>query len=221
MHRRLFNSYLTAFSISTAVHLAANAEEDVNRPALNVGDRWLFRTTDGFTGLETRRVEWLIVELNESGLPRITLMVNGVPVTSATPNKDFVKTWPPAGFRTESGSYTPLDFPLYVGKQWSSEFGVRWLTDVTQIVPYRRKANVEAWETIHVPAGEFRTVRVVHEGTARVHMRDGEFNVPTRDVFWYSPDAKHYVKREIRFMQSGMGGIQIHTVEELLEYKVN
>lgn len=52
----------------------------------------------------------------------------------------------------------------------------------------RRDAAVEAWETIRVPAGEFRTLRIVHEGFRMLNVQDGVFGSLTRAVYWYAPE---------------------------------
>ena len=92
--------------------------------------------------------------------------------------------------------------------------------DVPQLIPDHRNATVEGWETVRVPAGEFRSLRVFNEGSRRVHKRDGEFYESVREVVWYSPQAKSYVKRETWVRQLSHTSKNRHAIHELLEYDV-
>ena len=210
---------------AAALHLAAVGEDGVvDRPVLTAGDRWVYRVIDGFTGLEKSQYGLSIVEAT---WPRPTVssgpsMRDGRRVSPPYGDKGESWSWPPTG-RTESGTYDLVEFPLRVGKEWSMEFEVAYhgeTGEISQVMPDRRKARVEAWETIRVPAGEFRVLRVVNEGRRRMHRRDGEFNVPVRETVWYSPDVKNFVKREARWRESGPGGFKDHVIWELVEYEV-
>ena len=67
----------------------------------------------------------------------------------------------------------------------------------------------------------YRVLRVVQVlGRRRMHRRDGGFDVPVRETVWYSPDVKNFVKREIRWLESGPGGANDRTIWELVEYEV-
>jgi hypothetical protein len=194
---------------AAALHVAAVGQDDfVDRPVLAAGDRWVYRVVDGFTGLETRQYGLSIVAAT---WPRPTVSFgpsvrDGQRLPPPYGDTGEPWSWPPSGLRTESGTYDLVEFPLRVGKEWSMQFEVFWRgggEGVAQLRPDRRKATVEAWESIRVPAGEFRVLRVVHVGRRRMHRRDGEFDVPVRETVWYSPDVKNFVKREIRWLESG------------------
>jgi len=180
---------------------------------------------DGFTGLERFRYGVSIVEATWPK-PMVSF---GPPVPDGQslrpPYGDTAEpwSWPPSGLRTESGTYDLVEFPLTVGKEWSMKFEVFWYggaQGVAQLMPDRRKATVEGWQSIRVPAGEFRVLRVVQVGRRRMHRRDGEFDVPMRETVWYSPDVKNFVRREIRWLESGPGGVNDRHIWELVEYEV-
>lgn len=207
-----------ALLVFVAIRIAAVAEERVDRPVFKPGDRWLFRAVDGYTGLELRQTELSILEAKEEGV-QVSVVGPIADGRRPAPRSIYSNLWPPAGFPTSNGSYIPLDFPLFTGKQWSMQFKVPY-PDL-QLAPERRTAKVGGWETVRVPAGEFRALRIVHEGRRRVHMNDGEFNVSIRDTLWYCPAVKKDVKREILIMPSVRGALRTHTIEELLEYNVS
>ena len=91
---------------------------------------------------------------------------------------------------------------------------------MTQLIPDHRTATVEGWETVRVPAGEFRALRVLNEGSRRVHRKDGEFYESVRELVWYSPQAKSYVRRETWVRQLSHSSKNRHVINELVEYVV-
>ena len=206
---------------AAALHLAAFGEEGVvDRPVLTAGDRWVYRQIDGFTGMQMRQYGLSVVEAT---WPKPTVsfgpsMRDGQRVPPPYGDAGEPWSWPPSEQRTESGSYDLVEFPLKVGKEWSMQFEIARHREVEQLQPDHRKATVEAWETIRVPAGEFRALRVVLAGSRRIHMNDGEFYVPVRETVWYSPDVKTFVRREIRWRHSK--GVNEHVIWELVEYEV-
>ncbi len=79
-------------------------------------------------------------------------------------------------------------WPMWVGESWSTPYRVtNHATGKT--VDMRARFVVEAQETVHVPAGSFRTFRV-------------RYSSPTvRGVAWFSPDLGVWVKS--RFERTG------------------
>ena len=206
---------------AAALHFAAVSEDDVvDRPVLRAGDRWIYRLTDGFTGLPMSEYGMSIVEPTWPK-PTVSLgpaMRDGQRVPPPYGDKAEAWSWPPSELRIANGSYDLVEFPLTVGKEWSMQFEVAWHGDVEHLQPDRRKATVEGWETIRVPAGEFRVLRIVLVGRRRVHWIDGEFHLLVRETVWYSPDVKNVVKRDIRWRHSL--GVNEHVIRELVEYEV-
>ena len=206
---------------AAALHLAAVSEDGVvDRPVLTAGDRWVYRLTDGFTGLPMREYGLSIVE---PSWPQPTVIFgpatrDGQRVPPPYGDTAEPSSWPPNELRTASGSYDLAEFPLTVGKEWSMDFEVAWHGEVEHLQPDHRKATVEAWETIRVPAGEFRVLRIVLVGRRRVHWLDGEFHLVVRETVWYSPDVKNVVKRDIRWFHPR--GVNEHVIRELIEYEV-
>jgi len=202
--------------------LRAEPVETIERPQLNVGDRWVFRVVDLWNGRETRQRELAVVQVNETGVrvDERSTAINGVPITR--PRSVVVRTaaWPNANPRPIAGTFTAIDFPLYVGKTWTMAYTRPSRNGNASDITERREVTVEGWETIKVPAGEFRTLRIVHEGLRMLHVSDGIFGSPTREVYWYSPELKIYVKREYRNRRVS-GSLFDQYSEELMEASVS
>jgi hypothetical protein len=95
-----------------------------------------------------------------------------------------------------SVGYKMLDFPLAVGKQWDSDVSlVNRSTRVAE--PYKNTFRVEAYEEVKTKAGSFKTFRITHI-QQRAHSTFGANAGKTwRETFWYSPEVKAFVKREV------------------------
>lgn len=94
-----------------------------------------------------------------------------------------------------------LKFPLWVGKKWHSA-GIsksRHGSDVFYDALYK----VASYETINIPAGSFKALRIERSWKIRGYEDSGS------DTVWYAPDAKTIIKYDT------------DPPSELLEYKVN
>jgi hypothetical protein len=77
-----------------------------------------------------------------------------------------------------------------VGNTWDYDFKTK--NEAGEITTQSRTAKVEAWEDVTVPAGKFNALKVVHNGRwSRLN-----YSGTVTETFWYSPDAKWWVKRE-------------------------
>jgi hypothetical protein len=106
---------------------------------------------------------------------------------------------------------------MAVGKSW--EFEYQRKNSLGHTVPHVVTANVEAWETVTVPAGAFRALRVAHKNRFLLRSRDGVFARYTYETYWYAPEVKRYVKRQIE-ERDDTGKLQSNWIEELIEYRV-
>ena len=204
---------------SLAVQLSfAQPVEPLERPVLAQGDRWLYRVVDLWSERETVSREDSVVEVVLDGvrLRRSNLPSKDTQSAVGSSFEFFTTVWPVPTTPTISGRFTGLDFPLTTGKRWVMEFSTGSATNVR---PERRAATVEGWETVKVPAGEFKAIRVVHEGTRMLNARDGVFGSPTYEVLWYAPEVKSYVRREYR-NKDAKGALANQFREELVEFTV-
>ena len=83
---------------------------------------------------------------------------------------------------------TPVDvryhWPLWVGKRWQCEFIDR--VSGGEALRMSASYHVEAMDSVQVPAGEFRALRIVR--TLRLLAKDGDFLTRTQ-MAWFAPDA--------------------------------
>jgi hypothetical protein len=96
-------------------------------------------------------------------------------------------------FHFNNALYRVFSFPLAVGKKWTYDY-----TFVVNGWTYtnRLSAEVVGVELVTVPAGTFETLRIF----AVRRYRGEKTGRPTQvgwieDTFWYSPDAKNFVRR--------------------------
>lgn len=160
------------------------------------GDRWIYRWTSG-AERSTRTVEML--EIRE---------INGVPYF-VVKNADAHHYWTPelhwAGTvraaKVEARMVPPAPWfvwPLEVGRRWTHHgtyedaSGTREATEIFV---------VEGMETVEVPAGRFKAIKIVREGTPE-----------QTDQYWYAPEVRSYVRWTGR-----RGTFQFD--EQLIEYR--
>lgn len=197
----------------------------VQRPALHVGDRWVYGgrergagAADGRTVLERTitRVDGERAELRQVPLDASTRR----PAGPARTREVRIPAWhlEPAG--RSSGEIRSLLFPLAPGKQWEYEYWMGGAGDV--VTTYRYQARVEAAETVRTPAGRFEAVRVVHEGQwSRPALEQGRPVVRSGAVtttYWYAPAAGSWVRLEVDLRRAD-GTRELAVVQELFEYR--
>ncbi len=79
-----------------------------------------------------------------------------------------------------------------------------------------RKVRVIGWETVAVPAGTFRALRIESEGSFQ--RTDIAVSGSAKETAWYAPEVKRYVKWT--FENSTFRGRNQWWGLELMEYKV-
>ena len=72
--------------------------------------------------------------------------------------------------------------------------------------------SVVGWETVEVPAGKFRAIKV--ELDTMVRPLDGSRPFPRQVTFWYVPEVRRWVKLQGTTPRNRFS-------EELLSYKLN
>jgi hypothetical protein len=198
-------------------------------PTFRVGDRWVYRATDGF------RVPVVWDETHEVTAiapDRITVRVTQ---KGPTVNNERTETWTAAGslatgavFDEETRRFTPsakiYEFPLAPGKTWN-----QWVSNFNQTTSrsgeINRYVTVGGWEKVTTPAGAYDAIRL------RVLMRldDGEFwREPTtcNYLLFFAPavgatvrEEKNAEYREKSDQRDGIGSIPAqHALLELVSY---
>lgn len=198
---------------------AATAQEKVDKPALRSGEHWTYRRVDMWKSEETERFrEDLLGGVGDSSTVLWTILSSQSERRRDSVTQEFLDASTLAFYDPKAeGRHVPLQFPLYPGKTWSFQYAYhpQPLLDLK----IRQSAKVERWETVTVPAGSFRALKVVHQGdyadsnsgsgrTGRIH-----------ETYWYAPAAKRVVKMEYRDTQYD-GSTWDHWRDELVALKV-
>jgi len=166
------------------------AQEKIEAPAWNVGDKWVF----------TQGMKMEVLEADENGyvveFPNQTLLFG-----KSTPNKVFTVQ----GKRKEpyrGNQRRLLDFPLTIGKTWKDTYSeaLKWedtytsriggssLGDETQIFENYR---VLGWEEVELRAGKFKAVKIEYR---KGWSSPGTGMVEGKAWYWYSPEVKCVIK---------------------------
>jgi hypothetical protein len=102
-------------------------------------------------------------------------------------------------------------WPLEEGQAWQTT----WYAPAVGDAPWT--AKVRGWETITVPAGTFRALRIDLESSCYYNGVDGGV-CGQEDVVWYSPTVKAKVRLDRRTNKGAYQGVNI--LEELVAYTV-
>lgn len=179
------------------------------KPVIEVGDRWTYRGLN-VLGPGSEEYDVQVVNINK-GLIQVVCTrkrdgreFDGVFTeewSASTSCGGFIQKPPPRFLR----------FPLVPGVSYP----IKYVTHRTRATTHANsvEGNVEAkgWETISVPAGRFRVMRI--EATMDVSQPDGT-SLRRHATMWYSPEVRRMVKSETY----ARGGDTF--TEELLSYKL-
>ncbi len=189
---------------------AGQSDARVVKPEIRVGDSWTYRSTN-FVAPGTHEHESRVSFVND----KLILMVStntkdGTEVDSSwTPEWNAVTSHSGFMFRPHSGAFR---FPLRIGDQHEVKYDLLRPRESAAMSSTTGTATVVGWETVEVPAGKFRAVRVKLESVvqpsdrSRAYQRNGSF--------WYVPEVRRWVKLEVITPRQMVS-------EELLSYKLN
>jgi len=83
-----------------------------------------------------------------------------------------------------------LDFPLWPGKRWSAEFARRSAGADAALLA-RADYLCETWETLRVPAGEMRALRILR----RLRRADDPAGEEQVALYWWAPEAGFFARK--------------------------
>ena len=189
---------------------AGQSDTPVPRPEIRVGDSWTYRSTNllapGTHDHETR--------VSFAG-DKLILTVS----TRKSDGKEFDASWTAEWNAVRSYSefmYRPhtgtFRFPLRIGDEYKVQYELLRPRSDTVVRNTTRTVKVVGWETVDVPAGTFRAIKVVAEGL--VQPLDGSNAWRQETTFWYNPEVRRWVK-----VQNVLP--KFTASEELLAYKLN
>jgi hypothetical protein len=216
--RALVASALLGTSLSVAAQVAA--------PTLKAGDTWTYRGIDNYnkqpTGTWTREVTGTAT----SGIRVAVRSADGsVDDLFRTPGELTSGVLNDRARGTMDPAFQLMPFPLAEGKSWSQKV-IRTDPVTNEKREMLVQGKVLGWETIKVPAGEFKAIKV--ERTMYLGDYDSFRGITQRtETEWYAPDirgaAKVVVFEEFCERRYGcaMGGFMpgVRATYELTSYR--
>jgi hypothetical protein len=194
---------------------AAQADAPVPRPEVKVGDRWSYQRVDYDTG---RVFGKYVLEVAFAGRGVIHVVKTRARKLEEGDNT-FTADW--NAVSTDGRVFNPhsglLRFPLRIGDSYSTTFDAAILKKQGS-ARNERQVKVIGWEEVTVPAGKFRALKIVAEG--HFQRLDTRSSGNARNVIWYVPEVRRWVKMVGESRPLGRGGAGEHTGEELLDYKL-
>lgn len=213
------------------VALSAGAwSETLDRPAVQVGDTWVYRSTT-----ERAPSGWNQSE-DEIKVTRVTptaiFIATKASGSTQSPKEIFVGTdW--SRVRDVNGKETvvnrPLAFPLSQGKSWEVAYTEQNPNKNHKSEKFDNHFVVVGFETVEVPAGKFRAMKIESEGHWEAQVAAGQSVVQRAEsgqgsttmvtqaqnteerqtggrlykAFWYVPEVKRWVKSVEEYYSSG------------------
>lgn len=193
MLRAMLSRPLTLISLSLALAAPCRAQDEaaVPRPLIKPEDSWSYRRTDYTQSLPTITFRETVTFANERVIELVERRVGSDKEVDTTYTAEWNAVSSPS-----SGIFVPdqglLRFPLRPGDTHNASYDVRFPRQGEREVKHERHVKVIGWENVTVPAGTFLALRVESEGTW--HRLDAGFSGGAKEVMWYSPQVKRYVK---------------------------
>jgi hypothetical protein len=202
-----------------AGHVTAQSSQEVKKTDLVTGENWSYQRINLWNNQITERFRQDLqggVGDHRSVLWTINFSQDGRRLGSVT--REYLDATTLAFFDPKmEGRHIPLQFPLSPGKHW--KFQYKYNPGSSRLT-VEQAAVVEGWEDIKVPAGNFRTLKVVHTGYYHAIENASSWNGRIDEIYWYAPKAKRVVRMEYR--DTTWDGSQWdHWRDELVEMNVS
>ena len=189
---------------------AGQPDARVVKPEVRVGDSWTYRSTNiGAPGTHEHEMRVSFVD------DKVILVVSTRKSDGTELDSSWTSDWNAVThggwmFRPHSGF---LRFPLRVGDK--HEVNNELLRPRLNTVENSTTGSVTVvgWETVEVPAGKFRAIKV--ELDSMVQPSGGTRAYRRQVTLWYVPEVRRWVKNQIFTSPNSSGS------EELLDYKLN
>jgi len=180
-------------------------QEKLEAPVWNVGDKWAYKSATGgtWTSEIVEIKEGLLIEKRQGSKELYAYDATTLNLKSMI-NESGRQSKPTWVLRKL------FDFPIFVGKTWSDttySTPARSQNEVTYIHDFK----VEGIEEVSTAAGTFKAYKIHYKQTNLSSHNNGWI------IFWYSPDVKNWMKREVENVTYWQGSYQ---TAELTSHKV-
>jgi hypothetical protein len=188
----------------------AKPEVTVQKPAVKVDDRWVYRSTDRRMKPPASVYEIRVSFVDSRAIHAVIERQGSRKESDATWTSEWnAVVLPDEGVvEVEKGLF---QFPLSPGRHYAAAWDMRRPRAGAFHVRHEREVTVLGWEDVEVPAGRFRALKVQADGHFRRLDRpasDKAFN-----TYWYVPRVKRWVKHVYH-------DATLEVVEELYFYRV-
>jgi hypothetical protein len=182
---------LLALLLAVPLLCAAQAEAPVARPRVNVGDYWAYVVIDLSNNSIIARRDIRVTFANDEIIHTVTTLAEGDKPHDVTFSADWnqISSVNGAVFYPRNGFFR---FPLQVGATYPAVYEFKMPRHGALHLKHDRSVKVKGWETIEVPAGTFRALRIEVDGTFQ--RLDTSVSGKARNVIWYAPEVKRWVK---------------------------
>jgi hypothetical protein len=160
------------------------AQDRVNAPVWNVGDRWNL-TGDVIISVANADENSYAVKYFTAGGESILIY------DKLSFNRLYIMD-KDKRIKYEGRNKRLFNFPLEIGKSWADKFTIKSGTFGAQEFTVTETFTPMGWEDIQIQAGKFRAVKLEYKsempGQAAGRPKEG------KAWYWYSPDVKYMLK---------------------------
>lgn len=207
--------------------------QSVDAPSIKAGDSWTYRTTveKGPSGWSQTRSEVTVSHVTSSSIYYSSKQSGSTQAaTEVFAGADWSRSRDVNGKETVVNK--PLSFPLTAGKTWEVQYTEQHPNKAHRFEQLNTKYTVVGFETVEVPAGKFKAIKVEAEGRWNAEIEPGQSVVQgaqmgqggttmvtqvqkttaapvtgrTYKAFWYVPEVKRWVKSVEEYY--GNGGVR-------------
>ncbi len=176
--------------------------QQADKPSVRKGTRWVFDVKTSHIGTNPppdhfAQYEENVIDVREDAydFERTTLATSSGTVgfkTTATIDRSTGGYTALSGRTVVRGKQVLYAYPLFPGKTWTYETTRKVGTAERED---KVASKAETWETVEVPAGKFRAIKVTSAGTFTYTAADGRVSTGThRTTNWYAPEVSRSVK---------------------------
>jgi hypothetical protein len=189
-----------ALLISACATQRPGDDAPVARPEVRAGERWTYRAANRLLEAASDSYEVVVTFARSDVIQGILTWQGETPEADVTWTAEWnavVSATEGMGLFDRVGAFDPhfglFKFPLRIGSSWKSAYEIHLPRRNDLRVRHERRVSVVGYEEVVVPAGKFRALKVVAEGTYQ-HLGFARRSGSTRTVSWYVPEVKRWVK---------------------------
>ena len=164
-------------------------QDKLEAPVWNVGDKWILREPDGRTltneVVDVKDDLFIVKTLSGEGVSNLLAYDKKTINMKFTILQDGRKT-----INTDDERKL-RDFPLFVGKKWTDTAYRKFTGGSAGYTRFITEFKIEGIEEVTTPAGTFKAYKILRMHTHPESHQSGWMR------YWYSPDVKWFIKREV------------------------